>query len=155
MRVDTQSIAIHTNTAGNMLRHVSTWPADTKAPDLPTGSTRPCRDGTDGLESHAGMQTACIHVQDVGNKSNKPENVSVKSDLPARGTELCMGEPNRLESPTDASDMCTRMQSVADESRRPTDKLEHVRKSQNSCKKSILPAESLKTRPEVPEKPRN
>ena len=90
----------------------------------------------DGLESHAGTQTARIHVQDVGNKSNKSANTSVTPDLPANGA-VPQGEgPNRLESPTDASDACTRMQSVADELRRPTGNSERVRRFQNSCKKS-------------------
>ena len=138
MRVDTHGIAIQANTAGDTQRRVSTGPADMKAPDLPTGSTRLCQDGTDGLESHAGTQTARIHVQDVGNKSNKPENTSITRDLPANGAEPRAGEPNRLRSPTDASDACTRMQSDADESRRPIGNLERVRRSQNGCKKVKL-----------------
>ena len=101
------------------------------------------------------MQMARIHIQDVGNKSNMPENVSVKLDLPARGAEPCVGEPNRLECPMDTSDVCTWMQSDVDDSRRPTDDLEHIRKSRNTCKKPNLPAKSLKTRPEEPEKPGN
>ena len=154
-RVDTQGIAIHANTAGDTQKSISTRTEGMKPSDLPTGSTRPCRDGTNGLESHADTQMARIHVQDIANKSNKPANMSVTQDLPASGTELCMGEPNRLERQTDTSDTCTRMQRVAHDSRKPTDKLERVRKSQNGCKKSNLPAKSLKTRPEEPEKPGN
>ena len=41
MRVDTHGIAIHANTAGDTQRHVSTGPADTKAPDLPTSANQP------------------------------------------------------------------------------------------------------------------
>ena len=115
-------------------------------------STRSRRDETDGFESLVGTQTACIHIQDVANKSNKPANTSVTADLPANGTEPCIGVPNGLESPADASDACTRMQWVADESREPTDDLEHVRRSQNGCKRSNLPAKPLRTRPEKPEK---
>ena len=155
MRVDTHGIAIHTNTAGDTQKSISIRTEGMKPSDLPTRSTRPCRDGTNGLESHADTQTARIHVQDIANKSNKPANMSVTQDLPASGAELCMGEPNRLERQMDASDTCTRMQRVAHDSRKPTDKLERVRKSQNGCKKSNLPAKSLKTRPEEPEKPRN
>ena len=155
MRVDTQSVAKHVNTAGDTQKHVSTRTEGTKPPDLLTRSTRPRRDGTDRLESHAGMQTARIHVQDVGNKLNKPENTSVTRDLPVNGAKLCIGAPNKLKSPADASDACTRMQSVADGSRRPADNLECVRRSQNGCKKSNLPAKSLKTRPEEPKRPGN
>ena len=141
------------NTTADTKETISTRPEDTKAPDLPTGSTTPRQDGTDRLESHAGTQMACIHVQDIADKSNTSANVSVKSDLPARGAEPCVGEPNRLDNPTDASDVCTRMQSIADGSRRPANNLEHVRRSQNSCKRSNLPVKSLKTRPEEPRKP--
>ena len=66
-----------------------------------------------------------------------------------------MGEPNRLECQTDPSDACTHMQRVADESREPTDNLEHVRRSQNGCKKSNLPAKPLRTHPEEPKRPGN
>ena len=93
------------------------------------------------------------HVQDVGNKSNIPANTSVMQNLPARGAVLQGEGPNRLESPMDASDACTRMQRVVDDSRRPTNNLEHVRKSQNGCKRSNLPAKSLKTRSEELERP--
>ena len=113
MRVDTHGIAIHVNTAGDTQKHVSTCTEGTKLPDLLTRSTRPCRDGTDGLESHADMQMARIHVQDIGNKSNESANMSVKLDLPANGAKPCIGEPKWLESPTDMSDAYTRMQSVA------------------------------------------
>ena len=44
---------------------------------------------------------------------------------------------------------------VADESRSPTDNLECVRRSQNGCKRSNLPAKSPKLRPEELEKPSN
>ena len=155
MCIDMHGVAIHANMAGDMERHVSTGPEDTKVPDLPTGSTTPRRDGTDRLESHAGMQTARIHVQDVGNKSNKSANTSVTPDLAANGAVPHREGPNRLESPTDTSDACTHMQSVADDSRRPTDDLECVRKSQNGCKRSNLPVKSLQTRPEEPRKPSN
>ena len=155
MRVDTHGIAIHANTAGDTQKRVSTRTEGTKPPDLPTGCTKPRRDGTDGLESHAHTQTARIHVQDVGNESNEPANTSVTADLPANGAKPCIGVPNRLESLTDASDTCTRMQRVVDDSRRPTDKLERVRRSQNGCKRLNLPAESLKTRPEEPKRPGN
>ena len=155
MRVDTHGIAIHANTAGHTQRRVSTRPEDMKPPDLPTGCTKLRRDGTDRLESHAGTQTARIHVQDIRNKSNKSANMSITPDLPARGAEPCIGVPNRLECPTDASDACTWMQSDADDSIRPTDNLERVRRSQNGCKRSNLPAKSLKPRPEEPRKPGN
>ena len=153
MRVDTHGIAVHANTARNTQRRVSTWPTDPKPQDLPTGCTKPCRDGTDGLESCPDTQTAHVHVQDVGYKSNKPANASVKLDLPARGAEPCVGEPNRLECPTDASDVCTCVQSDVDDSRRPTNNSERVRRSQNSCKKSSSPAKPLKMCPEEPKKP--
>ena len=107
MRIDTHGVAIHTNTAGDTQKHVSTGPADPKPQDLPIRCTRPCQDGTDGLESYAGMQTACVHVQDIAAKSNTSANVSVKSGLPVNGTKPCIGVPNRLKSPTDASDACT------------------------------------------------
>ena len=80
MRVDTHGIAIHVNTAGDTQKHISTRTEDTKVPDLPTGSTTLRQDGTDGLESCPGMQTARVHVQDVA-ESNKSENTSVKSGL--------------------------------------------------------------------------
>ena len=149
------NMRIHVNTAGDMQRHVSTCLGDAKPPDLPTRSARPCRDGTDGLESHVDTQMARIHAQDAGNKSDTSANVSVKSGLPVNGTKPCIGVPNRLERPTDASDACTCMQSVADESREPTDNLERVRISQNGCKTSNLPAKSLKTRPEESKRPGN
>ena len=47
------------------------------------------------------------------------------------------------------------MQWVADMSRWPKDNSECIRRSQNDCKKSHLPAKSLKMRPEKPEKPGN
>ena len=62
MRIDTHGVAIHANTARNTQRHVSTWPTDPKPQDLPTGCTKPCRDGMDGLESCPDTQTACVHV---------------------------------------------------------------------------------------------
>ena len=126
-----------------------------KPQDLPMGCTKPCRDGTDELESCSDTQTAHVHVQDVGNKLNIPENTSVTQNLPANGTKPCIGEPKRLESPTDASDAYTRMQRVADDSRRPTDDLERVRKSQKGCKRSNLPAKPLKSCPEEPKRPGN
>ena len=101
------------------------------------------------------MQTARIHVQDVADKSNEPANTSVTADLPANGAEPCIGEPNRLENPTDTSDAWTRMQRISDDSRRPTDNLERIRRSQNGCKRSNLPAKSLKSCPEEPRKPEN
>ena len=153
MCIDMHDVAMHTNMAGDTQKRVSTGPADPKPQDLPIRRTKPCQDEADGLESCPGTQTARIHVQDVGNKLNKPENTSVTRDLPVNGAKLCIGVPNKLESPTDASDACTRMQSVADDSRRPIGNLERVRKSQNGCKRSNLPVKSLKTRPEEPRKP--
>ena len=94
---DTQGIAIYANMAGDTKRCISTGPADSKPPDLPARSARPCRDKTDRFESLAGMQTACIHVQDVEDKSNQPMNTLVTMDLPA-GAEWRMGEPGRLET---------------------------------------------------------
>ena len=158
MRVDTQSVAIHANTAGDMQKRVSTCTEGMKPLDLPTGCTRLCQDGTDGLESCPGMQTAHVHVQVVADKSTSSANVSVTSvtqDLPARGAVLQGEGPNRLESPTDVSDACTRMQRVMDDSRRPTDDLERIRRSQNGCKKSNLPVKLLKTHPEEPKRPGN
>ena len=152
---DVPDIRNSMNTTTDTKETISTRPEDTKAPDLPTGSTRSCPDETDRLESHAGMQMACIHVQDIGNESNEPENTSVTQNLPANGTELCMGEPNRLEIPMDMLDTYTCMQRVVDNLRRPTDNSECIRKFQNGCKRSNLPAKSLKTRPEEPEKPGN
>ena len=149
------NMRIHVNTAGDTQRHVSTRPGDTKAPNLPTGSTKPCRDGMDGLESYPGMQTARVHAQDVGKKLNIPANASVMQNLPANGAGPRMGGPNRLESLSDASDACTWMQRVVDDSREPTDNLERVRRSQNGCKRSNLPAKPLKTRPEEPKEPGN
>ena len=81
MRVDTHGVAIHTNTAGDMQRHVSTGSENAKSLDLPTGSTRLHQDGTDRLESCPGMQTAHVHAQDIGKKSNKPANMSVMRDF--------------------------------------------------------------------------
>ena len=101
------------------------------------------------------MQTARVHSQDVGKKSSRPENTSVTLDLPASGAEPCIGEPKWPRDQTDALDVCTCMQSDADDSRRPTGNLERVRRSQNGCKKSNLPAKSLKTRPEKPKRPGN
>ena len=155
MRVDTHGVAAHANTAGDTQKRISTRTAEPKPPDLPVRSARPCRDGTDGLESCPGTQMAHVHVQVVANKSSKPANMSVAQDLPARGA-IPQGEgPNRLESPADASDACTRMQKVADDSRRPTGNSEHVRRSQNSCEKANSPAKALKTRPEEPKEPAN
>ena len=62
MHIDTHGIVYHANMAGNRQRHISTWPADPKPQDLPTGCTRPCRDAMDGLESHAGTQARRRHA---------------------------------------------------------------------------------------------
>ena len=155
MCIDMHGVAMHANMAGDTQRRISTCTEGTKPQDLPTGSTTPRQDGTDELESDTGMQTARIHVQDVANKLNKPANTSVTADLPARGAVPQGNGLNRLESQMDALNACTWMQSDADESREPTDDLEHVRRSQNGCKRSNLPAKPLKTRPEEPEKPGN
>ena len=155
MWVDTHGIAIYVNMAGDMQRRVSTRTEGMQPPDSPTGCTRPCQDETNGLESCPGTQIACVHVQDVSDKSNTSANVSVKLDLPANGAEPCIGEPKWPRDPTDASDACTCMQSDADDSRRPTGNLEHIRRSQNGCKKSSSPAKPLKSHPEEPRKPRN
>ena len=90
------------------------------------------------------MSDTGTHILGIMSNLTRPENISVTQDLPARGAEPRMGKPNRLENPTDA---CTYMQRVVDDSRRPTDKLEHIRKSQNSCKKLNLSAKSLTMRP--------
>ena len=153
MWVDTHGIAIHVNMAGDTQRCISTCTEGMKLQDLLIRGTKPCRDRTDGLESCPGMQTACVHAQDVGKKSNKPANMSVMRDLPANGTEPCIGVPNRLECQADTLDACTCMQGNADDSIRPTDNLECVRRSQNGCKRLNLPAKPLKSCPEEPRKP--
>ena len=107
MRIDMHGVTYHANTAGNTQQHISTWPADPKPQDLPTGCTRPCRNGMDGLESCLGMQMACVHIQDIADKSNTSENMSIMCDLPANGTKPCIGESKWLESPANASDTCT------------------------------------------------
>ena len=77
MCIDMHDVAMHTNMAGDTQKHISTGPADPKLQDLPIRRTKPCQDEADRLESCPGMQTAHIHVQDIGNKLNKPEHTSV------------------------------------------------------------------------------
>ena len=64
------------------------------------------------------MQTACIHVQGVEDKSNQPMNTLVTMDLPA-GAEWRMGEPGRLENPIDVSDTCTHILGIMSNLTRP------------------------------------
>ena len=146
----TQVARMHTHSVGDS----SNRPENASAmPNLPARDSKPHIRSQNGpgtkqmRRTHAHMHWAL----QLGNL-NEPANMSVTQDILARSAISCTEGPNRLESPTDA---CTRMQSVADDSRRPTDNLERVRRSQNGCKKSSLPAKSRKTHPEKPKQLRN
>ena len=87
--------------------------------------------------THKGLRMIRTHLQ-TRQQCQKPRTYLL------RGAGPHVGEPKRLESPTDVSEACTHTLSVADDSRRPTDMPERVRKSQDDCKKSNLPAASPK-----------
>ena len=178
LRTDMHGVAEHVNMAGDTEERISAHPANSKPPDSPSGSTKPCPSETDGLESCPCMQRVRIQVHSVGDDSRTPANALESPDLPVRGAVPCMREPERPRDETDvpdmqndagnlkrpanmsetsatrdlpASDACTRTQSIVDDLIRPTDNSERIRIPQNVCKKSNSPARSQEPCPKKPE----